>query len=95
MFTTMVKIFNGVQGAELIQRLSTYQSFVATMQTMLLDKFDADNKITKGLKSARGRSNDPTGQSAFACLNQMQATAEKKKKEVSEHCTTLSETLRC
>jgi hypothetical protein len=81
-FTVLVKVFNGSSGVELINLLTAYQSFVSNMQALLLDKYDADGSVSRTLKSVRGKSNDPAGQSAFACLNHCSLAAEKKKKEM-------------
>ncbi len=85
-FTILVKVFNGAQGVELINLLTQYQSFIGGMQALLLDKYDADGSVSRTLKQVRGKSNDPAGQSAFACLNQCSKEAEKKKKEMRTRC---------
>jgi len=85
-FTVLVKIFNAATGVELINLLTQYQSFIGGMQALLLDKYDADGSVARTLKQVRGKSNDPSGQSAFACLNQCAKEAEKKKKEQRTRC---------
>jgi hypothetical protein len=54
-FTLLVRLFNGASGPDLIAKLTAYQSFIGHMQTLLLDKYDADNKFAKSYKVRMAR----------------------------------------